>query len=336
MSYTTRCPACGTTFRVVPDQLKVSDGWVRCGFCGDVFDATLDLQEWPADAVAPVAVPPSMSAPTAPVLGAPGDAEEPAVVAVSAAAPEAPVVRVDDDGPGPDALQARADEVHGPDREAPASVDPPAVSGPVVEPSLDADVASIEPPPAWPLAVATAGSAQGPAVVPGFIVQARRRAFWASPGTRAALSVAVILLAGLLVLQWAWYERDELAARWPALRPSLQALCAAARCELAPVRRIDDVVIDDSRLVRRAGTLYVFDLVLRNKAEIPVAMPALELSLTDPDDRVLSRRVVLPQEWPGAPPVVPARGTLNLALNLSISLADASLMAGYRAVLFYP
>ncbi|MEZ5707015.1 MAG: zinc-ribbon domain-containing protein [Burkholderiaceae bacterium] len=35
MSFTTRCPACGTMFRVVPDQLKISDGWVR-GHCSDV------------------------------------------------------------------------------------------------------------------------------------------------------------------------------------------------------------------------------------------------------------------------------------------------------------
>jgi ribosomal protein L11 methyltransferase len=29
----TRCSACGTVFRVVQDQLRVSEGWVRCGRC---------------------------------------------------------------------------------------------------------------------------------------------------------------------------------------------------------------------------------------------------------------------------------------------------------------
>jgi len=43
LSLATRCPACGTVFRVVPDQLKVSDGWVRCGRCSDVFDASKAL-----------------------------------------------------------------------------------------------------------------------------------------------------------------------------------------------------------------------------------------------------------------------------------------------------
>src|SRR3954467_4650322 len=43
MSLITSCPACGTMFRVVPDQLKISEGWVRCGHCTEVFDATAHM-----------------------------------------------------------------------------------------------------------------------------------------------------------------------------------------------------------------------------------------------------------------------------------------------------
>jgi predicted Zn finger-like uncharacterized protein len=45
MSLVTRCTACGTLFKVVVDQLKISDGWVRCGQCGHVFDARANLVE---------------------------------------------------------------------------------------------------------------------------------------------------------------------------------------------------------------------------------------------------------------------------------------------------
>ncbi|EFF72917.1 zinc-ribbon domain-containing protein, partial [Achromobacter piechaudii] len=38
MALTTRCPQCGTTFKVVPDQLRVRNGLVRCGACSTVFD----------------------------------------------------------------------------------------------------------------------------------------------------------------------------------------------------------------------------------------------------------------------------------------------------------
>ncbi|MBK6584858.1 MAG: DUF3426 domain-containing protein [Gammaproteobacteria bacterium] len=35
----TRCPACGTTFRVSEEQLDAAEGRVRCGACDQVFDA---------------------------------------------------------------------------------------------------------------------------------------------------------------------------------------------------------------------------------------------------------------------------------------------------------
>ncbi len=38
MSQITRCPACSTQFKVVADQLRISDGWVRCGHCAEVFE----------------------------------------------------------------------------------------------------------------------------------------------------------------------------------------------------------------------------------------------------------------------------------------------------------
>jgi predicted Zn finger-like uncharacterized protein len=60
MSLVTRCTACGTLFKVVADQLKISDGWVRCGQCATVFDAQNNL----------VTEPPSMATKPAAGLGA--------------------------------------------------------------------------------------------------------------------------------------------------------------------------------------------------------------------------------------------------------------------------
>ncbi len=50
MSFATRCTACGTIFRVVQDQLRVSEGWVRCGRCAEVFDARVQLFDIDRDA----------------------------------------------------------------------------------------------------------------------------------------------------------------------------------------------------------------------------------------------------------------------------------------------
>ncbi|MCV2355316.1 zinc-ribbon domain-containing protein [Paucibacter sp. B2R-40] len=69
MSLATRCSACGTIFRVVEDQLRVSDGWVRCGRCAEVFDARAQIFDidreapppWPTETPAS---PPPAPAPT--------------------------------------------------------------------------------------------------------------------------------------------------------------------------------------------------------------------------------------------------------------------------------
>ena len=43
MRLITRCPFCRTLFKVAPDQLLISEGWVRCGQCREAFDASLQL-----------------------------------------------------------------------------------------------------------------------------------------------------------------------------------------------------------------------------------------------------------------------------------------------------
>jgi predicted Zn finger-like uncharacterized protein len=44
MSLVTRCPTCSTQFKVVPDQIRIAEGWVRCGQCGEVFEASAQMQ----------------------------------------------------------------------------------------------------------------------------------------------------------------------------------------------------------------------------------------------------------------------------------------------------
>jgi predicted Zn finger-like uncharacterized protein len=76
MALTTRCPQCGTSFKVVPDQLRVRNGLVRCGACSIVFDGRACLLPEPGAPVAPAApasapLPSAAAAIAAPVLGTP-------------------------------------------------------------------------------------------------------------------------------------------------------------------------------------------------------------------------------------------------------------------------
>jgi len=53
MSLVTRCPACATTFRVLPAQLSARGGRVRCGKCSSVFDGVANLLTEEAAAALP-------------------------------------------------------------------------------------------------------------------------------------------------------------------------------------------------------------------------------------------------------------------------------------------
>jgi predicted Zn finger-like uncharacterized protein len=68
MSLATSCPSCGTVFRVQQDQLKTSEGWVRCGQCQEVFNALeglFDLDRRETSGSSSRQAPPDLARPTA-------------------------------------------------------------------------------------------------------------------------------------------------------------------------------------------------------------------------------------------------------------------------------
>jgi predicted Zn finger-like uncharacterized protein len=344
-------------FRVVADQLKISEGWVRCGHCADVFDATLYLQPWippgtestPDDFVEAAPEPEFQSGPElepelqnhagdglqvdVPVESewGVGTAEEHALETVPPP--------VSSDGHESDAeesdFQSELERfAAGLGRLSAAR------SGAVVSEATPVEATDMPEAPAPDDVSEAAGFAasepDAPEQEPGFVRQARRRAFWQSTGVRLVLSLLVLVLAALLAGQWALHERDRLAAWRPDLQPLLQQVCGHLGCTVAPVRRIDAIVIDSTALVRRIGNFYSFDLVLKNTAPLPLAVPALELTLTDVGGTVIARRVFLPDEWPDAPSLLPARDSVTVNFRLSLALNEATPMAGYGALLFYP
>lgn len=155
MALTTRCPQCGTSFKVVPDQLRVRNGLVRCGACQTVFDGRACLLPEPGAPVAPVApvsapLPSSAAAVAAPVLSTPephppaAPISAPAFTPVTPAASPPPAIRAAPAStppytPAAPASQARVDPV------APSTTPPPAAEPRFIPPWEDEPDA---PPPA--------------------------------------------------------------------------------------------------------------------------------------------------------------------------------------------
>ncbi|WP_445658124.1 DUF3426 domain-containing protein [Achromobacter sp. NCFB-sbj8-Ac1-l] len=107
MALTTRCPQCGTSFKVVPDQLRVRNGLVRCGACATVFDGRACLL--PESATTPADLPsaagpkpagaaPTVAVPAAAVPSAPAPFSAPPIAAPVLATPVAlpPLARADE------------------------------------------------------------------------------------------------------------------------------------------------------------------------------------------------------------------------------------------------
>lgn len=202
MSLATRCTACGTIFRVVQDQLKVSEGWVRCGRCDAVFNALeglfdLERDDPPAFTGAATAPGPAEGPPDA---SAPVDAPTPAEGALSAASvagtgtepagtdPERTVLR---DPYGSlvhePTLPMSLDELPSP----PGPPPPPSSSGMgagaetayATYPSPAAARMTAPPPlPAWAAGSGMAGAGEGSRIAPDWVVARHDESV--RPGTR--------------------------------------------------------------------------------------------------------------------------------------------------------
>ena len=358
MSLATRCPSCGTVFRVVHDQLRISEGWVRCGRCNAVFDAAEVLFD--IDQGTPVQLdltPPATIKPMdMPVRSAVPPAEPPAVE--EPALPDEPLVITDWAGPVSEApatpAAAPPPQAHAPGpgpvqriepqfehRPADLRTDPPFDAPLLRSPSVDDGDDEISISDAGPSTVPAPqpwAAPEGPAAAPPprFLQAADRAAWWRKPAVRTGLAVAVALLTVTAMLQTALLARDTLAAQLPATAAPLQALCRLAGCQVQSPRRIDAITVDSSALGRLDGAglgLYRLQLTLHNRADITLLAPALELSLTDGQGKLTVRRVLGLAELGLAQNTLPAGQAVTLQADLS---AGAQRIDGYTVELFYP
>ena len=190
----------------------------------------------------------------------------------------------------------------------------------------------------------TAPRLEDDAHLPSFMRQAQRQARqqerWSHPWLRFGSGMLLVLLPLALVVQILLYQRNSLAAHVPLLRPWLSGACYLAGCEVQAPRSIGDLVVSGSSFTAGAGAApgqpqpYRLGLSIANQANTMVAMPALELTLTDAQDQVLARKI-LPLSALGAPPHIGSRAEWSTTLPLQVQELPQPI-AGYRVLLFYP
>nr|WP_316640801.1 zinc-ribbon and DUF3426 domain-containing protein [uncultured Roseateles sp.] len=351
MSLATRCTACGTVFRVVQDQLKVSEGWVRCGRCAEVFDAREQLFDLEREAPPPWPRPAEPEPEPEPLdialddtgygqqYPAPEPEEDEALAAQSLPPEEEETweMRAGVDGsmapsvPGDETPPRRFESSQAwqpselPPEPATADFAPISDEG-MGSPDIAGLAADPEDSPHVPAFVRNAPKARIP-------MSAKQRRLWLSAG---------LLLALLLALQALFHFRDALAAQQPALAEPLKQMCQALGCEIRPLQRIEALSVEGSSLTRapnEAGA-YRLAVTLRNRADAPLAMPSFELSLSDSAGALLARKVLSPADFAASAPsvgnpagIIAARSELSLQTQLRAG--DARLV-GYTVEVFYP
>lgn len=340
-------------FKVVPDQLRISDGWVRCGQCDEVFDANAHLYTDPEQQPEPIVQ-------EAAVAGGGGDwksslrftaDQQDAVQAPTFEAsfePEAvEVVEVLEVQDAPLVVEAIPDEFSHVSAQEPA-LDAlldlrPGHARAELEVPLDGSPVSAKPAPAAApepryaqVQVKTVEPPEAPKL--SFMRQARGASIWHRTAVRALLSLLALVLLAALGLQVLVHERDRIAATEPASEEFLLAVCAWMDCKVQPVRQIESVVIDSSSFTKVRADVYRLNFTLKSTAAIPLAVPALELTLTDLQDQAVVRRVLLASELGGGGKGILAAGAeLSAALPITVKPGNnTERISGYRLLAFYP
>lgn len=320
MSLITRCPACETLFKVVPDQLRISEGWVRCGQCDEIFDASLHLL--------PSAAAQSMPAPPPEDTAAPFNATD-----ALASAPQPLDIDLDsapfghlDELPESDPIEF--DDLAMP-AEAPDVLEPIPISRLAAESRLS-DVDSAAPDDTGHDPSATVHKAS-------FLRERKTSAYAPGPLMRATLGfLSLMLLLGLLG-QVVIHERDRIVAFESGLKPWLLVLCRPFNCTVSPLRRIEAIVIDSASFTKIRGDAFHLNVTIKNTAMTALAVPAVELSLTDALDQTVIRRVFLPPELDGKSDTLAAGSEWSASLVMAVKASGtADRVAGYRLLAFYP
>ncbi len=331
MSLITQCPACATMFRVVPDQLRISDGWVRCGQCDEVFDANAHLRTLEELQSA------TAHAPLGAEIEEQTQALPPAEPAPEPQPPSVATPEYDWGAPAPAMTEATPLDALPPDPDPSIAIEVSERKSLADKGDSDGVTEAPTEGQAEPLAEPEAsvpGTAGEP--TPSFMaVVAKPAPAMQGLGTKSLLALCSLLVA-MLAAQGLWLHRDQLAVTAPALRPLLLAGCELLACKLQPLRQIESIAIDSSAFTSVRPGVYLLKVNLKNNAALELATPALELTLTDAQDRPLLRRVLQPMELSSKPDMA---GASELGASLPIAVepgATPEKIAGYKLLAFYP
>jgi predicted Zn finger-like uncharacterized protein len=409
MALMTSCPACVTRFKVVPDQLRLHHGLVRCGACDHVFDANKRLETLPenldgqdtrfghADRKSTRASEPENSDQSwvnKPAVQALANAQN------SPAAPNTAILdtalgavlsgnRGDNRGGQDLALRPKADTVfEAPEaslqhnvqthsQTSPRSTPPQGGKIRAADPVYPAPFAATHTP--WaptkrglPADAASSDAEQNSTVLRQFNTANHKHpphtgrqaaaqrtrvdsetysglglglGLWLRTGLQVGSVLGVLLVFTQLLLMGRFYLADKVAA----IKPVLTLICRPLACAVEPAKWLHPLNLDALTLTRlpsannQSTTLMAYRLqaTVRNASHLAVLSPNIELSISNSQGQLLSRKTLEATKLLGAaaPSTAAPLGIVTIAAN-GDWLIDTTLLldeetVGYTARLVY-
>lgn len=121
-----------------------------------------------------------------------------------------------------------------------------------------------------------------------------------SSRTTAAWSFAIVGLLALLIFQYVYFMREDLA-RYPELRPWLEKMCVQMGCKLPLLRDLNALEITHRQIHSHPtvkGALLI-NATFVNNAGFTQPYPTLQISLSDISGNVVAQRRLQPQDYLG-------------------------------------
>ncbi|MFC7420883.1 DUF3426 domain-containing protein [Iodobacter arcticus] len=300
MNDITRCPNCQTAFRVTEAQLQAHRGKVRCGRCAFVFNAKECIESeqvaetisTPTMATAKPQAAQIITAATTPTanISSEAAAEPPPAAPPSpaVASPAPPVTRPKRIVPDP-APQIEVDfDITGPDNHGPVidieiKAPPEPVSKPaaLIEENHPSEESHHDYRPIY------TGDEEG-------LLEPPPRSKWQA----LLIGISIILMLSFIA-QLGYQQRTQISMEFPWLRPKLILACQALGCTMPLPENAEMLRSEWSELsyVPEFPNIIQLNATLRNLAQYEQALPMLEVTLTDDQERIVLKKVFKPSEY---------------------------------------
>lgn len=369
MALVTRCPSCGTAFRITPFHLQAHGGDVRCGRCAKVFNgfSTLATMQEPEAAIAapaeavetPFGETPNASeaAPVAaPVVR--GTIPEPRLEAASKVAPKVVHEAAPKPGPEPapktdtidsetDLQQVLSQREYSSGRSRHEKPQTEALA----EAAAAADASPAEPP-----VSGRRQTGEPAAELPrseGFempaaddVARAPERGLRENYAFDAAgvpvsplWGVASLFLLVILAAQAVYFYRNDIVDTMPAAKPLLDQYCRLLGCTVQTPLRPELLNIESSemRMDIHDSSKIILNATVRNYARYPQAFPSFEVTLMDARDQPIASRIFSPDSYREKNELRSNAVEPDYEFNVRLHLdSGESSAAGYRLSLIYP